>query len=61
MGSISTYITPLVITNLGGRHIDTDTETDMGTQTHTYIHILCGQDQFLEIRLVPAAGCREPD
>ena len=38
----------LVITSLGGRHIDTHrhmhTHTD--THTHTHTHILCTQDQF---------------
>ena len=50
MGSISRYITPLVITSLRGGHTD----------TQTYIHTLRGQDQFLETRRAPACGWHAP-
>ena len=35
MGSISRYITPLVINSLGGGHTHTHTHTRVHTHTHT--------------------------
>ena len=50
MGSISRHITPLVISSLGDGHTD----------THTHIHTLRGQDQYLETRRMPAFGRHAP-